>query len=328
VKLQLSYPDKYRLWAALVRGNADRLFIATDEKPQLGDEVKVEIKVEDLNLIFIVTGAVIGRRGLSRRFEAGVYLRISESSLREGQRLLGMECLDGLDRRARRTRRVRCKVPVRFLDPDADEAGLTRNVSRTGVFAICPVELAPDQRVVIELQLEDGPLVIAADVVWSETEGRAAGMEIAKLSESEDERLSTFIQQTHEAIEAGRLEAPKPILVADDDEQILQMMSMALTKHGFEVYRARSGQETMELLRQLDPRLMVVDILMPGIDGAEICKIMRGDAEWIDIPIIFVSALEENILHQVASESGATDYLTKPFALGDLLNLVGEYLKD
>ncbi|MBN2497236.1 MAG: response regulator [Deltaproteobacteria bacterium] len=326
---RLTYPDKYRLWNDLVRGSADRLFIATDEQPPLGGEVAVEIQVSDHNLYFVVSGRVIGRRGRSRRFEPGVFVRVEAESLKECQAYLGMECLPELARRARRSLRVHAEVEVRFLSPKADQTGQTRNISQTGLFVTSPVNLVPGQTVKLELALPGGPLPVQAEVVWTDAELGAAGLELPLPEKDKPEDpLRAFIDQTREAQAKGEVDTPKPILVADDEPQILQMISIALSKHGFEVYQARSGQECLEMLRQLSPRLVVMDILMPEIDGAEICKIMRGDAEWVDIPVIFVSALEPNVLHQVAAESGATDYLAKPLALGDLLNLVGEYLKD
>jgi CheY-like chemotaxis protein len=316
------------LWNALVRGNADRLFIATSERPPLGGEVPVEIQVEDRNLFFIVSGLVVGRRGQSKRFAEGVFVRIEEASLRECQGYLGMESLPELARRARRALRVHCQVPVRFLLPATDEVGETRNLSQTGLFVVSGVNVAPGQRVKVQVELDGAPLALSASVAWADGEHGAVGLDLVELSSQDDLRLRTFIEKTQEEQASGRQTAPKPILVADDEPEILTMISLALTKHGFEVYRANSGQECLELIRQLTPRLVVMDILMPEIDGAEICKIMRGDAEWVDIPVIFVSALEPEVLHLVAADSGASDYLSKPLALGDLLNLVGDYLKD
>ena len=325
---RLSYPDKYRLWNALVRGNADRLFIASEDEPPIGSEISVEIKVEDKNLFFVVAGRVIGRRGQSNRFESGVFARIAESSLRECQSYLGMESLHNLERRARRSLRVHVEVPVRFIKPAVEQLGRTRNLSQTGLFVVSEINLAPGQQLELELELPGVPLAASAEVVWADADSGAAGFDLGELSDEAAERLREFIDETREKQIAGEGSAPKPILIADDEPQILELISLALAKHGFEVYRAHSGQECLELVRQLTPRLVIMDILMPEIDGSEICKIMRGDAEWVGIPVIFVSALEPEVLHQVAADSGATDYLCKPLALGDLLNLVGEYLKD
>lgn len=80
-------------------------------------------------------------------------------------------------------------------------------------------------------------------------------------------------------------------------------------------------------MRETRPNLVVLDILMPGIDGVDICKMMRADVEMADIPVIFLSALDPARLHIVADEAGASDYLGKPVALADLINMFGTYLK-
>ena len=120
---------------------------------------------------------------------------------------------------------------------------------------------------------------------------------------------------------------PTPVLVADDDPDILRFVSTALTKHGYEVFQSANGEETVRLLRELHPALVIMDILMPGIEGAEICKDMRADAELTEIPVIFVSALNPGVLHGVADSSGATDYLSKPMRLKELIEMVEHYLK-
>jgi DNA-binding response OmpR family regulator len=117
------------------------------------------------------------------------------------------------------------------------------------------------------------------------------------------------------------------ILVADDEPNVLEFLTKALNKHGYDVRKASRGEEALDLVRQLRPELVIMDILMPGIDGVDICQMMRADVEMADIPVVFLSALESQRLHEVADEAGATDYLCKPVNLADLLNMVGRYLK-
>ena len=95
---------------------------------------------------------------------------------------------------------------------------------------------------------------------------------------------------------------------------------------GIPVLAASSGPEALALL-SADVDLVLLDILMPGMDGVDICKVMRADIELASIPVIFLSALEAGRLHAVADEAGATDYLPKPTTLTELLNLVGTHLK-
>jgi len=72
------------------------------------------------------------------------------------------------------------------------------------------------------------------------------------------------------------------------------------------VHQARTGEQALAMVRELKPKLLVCDILMPGIDGVDVCKAMRSDVELADVPVVFVSALTPERLHQVAEEAGAT----------------------
>jgi DNA-binding response OmpR family regulator len=135
------------------------------------------------------------------------------------------------------------------------------------------------------------------------------------------------VRRQFERLTARATKARQQLLVADDDLEIRELLTRALSKHGYEVLVASNGQEAMALIRQTRPALVLLDILMPGMDGVDICRAMRGDVELARTPVIFASALDQASLHAVADESGATDYLTKPLSLGDLLNVVGRYLR-
>ena len=104
-------------------------------------------------------------------------------------------------------------------------------------------------------------------------------------------------------------------------------MTTALSKSGYDVFHATNGDDALDMIRELHPALVVMDILMPGADGAEICKVMRSDAELADIKVVFVSALGEEVLHSVADEAGANDYLAKPLHLSELTEMVSHYLE-
>lgn len=156
--------------------------------------------------------------------------------------------------------------------------------------------------------------------------GGHIGVRFVDVSANDTVRLEAFVSDAlaHDADEEKR---PAPVVVADDDPAIIDLLVTALSKHGFEVYEARTGRDALALIRQLRPRVVLLDILMPGLDGLDICKTMRADAELFETPVIFISALDEQSLAEVADEAGASDYMTKPLHLTDLLNLVGEYLQ-
>lgn len=106
------------------------------------------------------------------------------------------------------------------------------------------------------------------------------------------------------------------ILVVDDDEQILRMMRTILTLRRYEVLLARNAQEAMSLVAETTPDLIILDITMPGMNGLDFCKEIRG---WLDVPILILSAHVSDADKIHALDLGADDYLTKPFSTGELL---------
>ena len=326
VSIRLEYPDKYRLWNDLVRGNTDRLFLETDEAPKLGSRLPVELVVPGLVLPIVLESTVIGRRRKSEKFPPGIYLRFGDDQIEVCRRFLGLEQAPQRYDRGRKAKRITCELPVRFLKPAREVPGLTKNLSETGMLVRCPAQLVEGQRVEIALGLDDASEVeLHAEVSWAGIEG-AVGLRFLDPTEAASGKIRACLDRLEEARRG--LPQPRTVVVADDDPDILQLLTVALSRSGYEVYQARNGEEALELVRELQPRLLLLDILMPRIDGVDICKMMRADVELVDVPTIFVSALDEKSLHAVADEAGATDYLSKPVALADLLNMVGRYLRD
>ena len=117
------------------------------------------------------------------------------------------------------------------------------------------------------------------------------------------------------------------IIIVDDDPLVGGLTLELLTDAGYAARLIQDSLKAQEIIKAEKPALVILDILMPGLDGVDVCKTMRSDVELADIPVVFVSSLALERLHAVADEAGATDYLPKPVALNDLLNVVGEYLQ-
>jgi DNA-binding response OmpR family regulator len=100
------------------------------------------------------------------------------------------------------------------------------------------------------------------------------------------------------------------ILVVDDEEPIRQLASLYLEKEGFQVTCAADGPEAIELAQREMPALVVLDVMLPTIDGFEVCRRLRRDS---DVPILMLTARNEDVDKIVGLELGADDYLTKPF---------------
>ena len=103
------------------------------------------------------------------------------------------------------------------------------------------------------------------------------------------------------------------VLVADDDADILRFMEINLRLEGFEVVTARDGPDALAKAVTVRPDLVVLDVLMPGIDGYTVCARIRADASLAAVPVIIVTANYASVDVEAARQAGANDFLIKPF---------------
>src|SRR5512138_3095467 len=101
------------------------------------------------------------------------------------------------------------------------------------------------------------------------------------------------------------------ILVVDDEPKVARLARDYLEKHGFRVLTASDGQSALATARREKPDLVILDLMLPQIDGREVCRILRRES---DVPIIMLTALSEEIDQVTGLEIGADDYITKPFS--------------
>ena len=102
------------------------------------------------------------------------------------------------------------------------------------------------------------------------------------------------------------------ILVVDDQRANVEMMAGILQARGYQVITAFSGDEALEQVRAASPDLVVSDILMPGMDGYELCRLLRAQAATALLPVVLVTSLEANDERVKGLEAGAEDFLSKP----------------
>ena len=114
------------------------------------------------------------------------------------------------------------------------------------------------------------------------------------------------------------------ILVVDDEDHIVELAQMYLEKAGYRVESAGDGQEALTRVRQRRPALVVLDLMLPGLDGLEVCRRLRSE---YDVPIIMLTARAEDVDRIVGLELGADDYVTKPFNPRELVARVGAVLR-
>jgi DNA-binding response OmpR family regulator len=106
------------------------------------------------------------------------------------------------------------------------------------------------------------------------------------------------------------------VLVVEDEPVILETLAYNLSRQGYEVSQAITGHEAREVARQEQPDLIVLDVMLPGIDGFEVCRILRQDS---NVPILMLTARDDVVDKVVGLEVGADDYMTKPFSMRELL---------
>lgn len=121
---------------------------------------------------------------------------------------------------------------------------------------------------------------------------------------------------------------PNPrILVVEDDRDIAQLLSLSLAKAGFEVVVTDNGYEALHLVRTHSPGLVILDLMIPGIDGFEVCKKLKSDPLTASIPVLILTARGEEIDRVIGLELGADDYVVKPFSPRELVLRVRAILR-
>lgn len=104
------------------------------------------------------------------------------------------------------------------------------------------------------------------------------------------------------------------ILIVDDEEDIIELIKYNLKNEGYSILTALSGEHAMKMAKQFSPDLIVLDLMLPGIDGLEVTKYLRNDERTQDIPIVMLTAKGEETDIVTGLELGANDYISKPFS--------------
>jgi two-component system response regulator MprA len=117
------------------------------------------------------------------------------------------------------------------------------------------------------------------------------------------------------------------LLVVDDEQGIVDFIRLGMRYEGFRVEDAGDGVQGLDMAQRLRPDVIVLDVMLPGMDGLEVCRRLRASEATIDIPILMLTAKDEVRDRVTGLESGADDYLTKPFSFEELLARVRALLR-
>ena len=112
---------------------------------------------------------------------------------------------------------------------------------------------------------------------------------------------------------------PKKILIIDDEKDIVDLISYNLEKEGFATIKAYDGEDALKLVKAKRPDLIILDLMLPGMRGLEVCKFIRKNPETETLPIIMLTAKVDQVDKILGLEMGADDYITKPFNVRELI---------
>ena len=119
---------------------------------------------------------------------------------------------------------------------------------------------------------------------------------------------------------------PERILIVDDEAPVANLLEQALKHEGFEVARARDGMEAMNRLQSFRPDVVIMDIMMPRLDGVQTTRLLRRNRNYADTVIVALSARTDEAAREAMREAGANLYMRKPFTIARLVSRVRELL--
>jgi len=119
----------------------------------------------------------------------------------------------------------------------------------------------------------------------------------------------------------------KRVLVIEDDANILLSLEFMLEREGYDVRSATCGREGLAAMRRDRPDVVILDLMLPDLSGYEVCQQARRDPELVDTPILILTARAQDAERQKGLQSGASEYVTKPFRVSDLIHRVARLVQ-
>ncbi len=119
----------------------------------------------------------------------------------------------------------------------------------------------------------------------------------------------------------------KKILIVDDEQDIVETLKFMLEAEGYECFCAYDGETGLSLAKEIMPDLMILDVMMPKINGYKISRLLKYDTKYKEIPIIMVTARSQEEDKLIGQETGVNEYITKPFELDEIIEKVKVYLE-
>lgn len=120
----------------------------------------------------------------------------------------------------------------------------------------------------------------------------------------------------------------KKVLIVDDEMDIVETLKFMLETEGINCITAYDGEDALNLAKSESPDLMILDVMLPKINGYKVCRLLKFDAKYKNIPILMVTARSQEEDKCIGEETGANEYITKPFNIEELVDKVKNYLNN
>lgn len=119
----------------------------------------------------------------------------------------------------------------------------------------------------------------------------------------------------------------KKILIVDDEADIVETLKFMAETNGYKCYCAYDGEEGLAKAKEIVPDLIILDVMMPKINGFKICRLLKYDKKYKDIKILMITARSQDSDKLIGEETGADEYITKPFEINDVMTKIQKYLE-
>ncbi len=321
--LTCKFLDKVRLYDRVLKHEKNRIFVPTDEELRAGADVEIQILVGDDPVAVRSRGKVAAfrtRRGAGRLGTPGVWVQLAEAEAESLRRAVDIEKDDADRTTVRLHRRMRISLRVFVEKP------ITRTLRTVGISpgGVCLASLLPTpmgQTLLMNIEFGSNTIPCYGKIVWRREDLGQTGVEFRFQNQAARAKLVEEVHRLAEA-ETTVIYAKPTILVVDDDIATLKALEHILSVRGYGTMMAASGLEALSRARDGCPALILLDVLMPGMNGLEVCRVLKRDAETSRVPVILISALAADELGLLLEESGALAALPKPCRIQTLEALV------
>lgn len=325
--LTCAFADKIRLIDEISAQNERGIFVPTEKDFRTGSEVALEIRFGTADTTLSARAKVVAKRpkGSSRQ-RAGVWVQFSPAQAELLRQTLQIDEGEGAYVTARAGPRFDCNLPV-LVDKPVRQPFRSRNISQEGICLGDVLAVPVGQTIRLTIEFAELSVVVYGKVAWRRDENALTGVEFRFQNDQVRQTVAEEVRRID--LERDIVVRAKPtVLIVDDDLATLKALERAFTARGYGTATAASGPEALTVARQRTPAMILLDVLLPGMNGIEVCRVLKRDIGVSGIPVVLTSVLPRDNLAMLLAEAGALVALPKPYRFERVIALVERILSN